>query len=576
MQDEWEQYAAEPLKNKVAQSEWDQYADQNQSFIQPSPQFKERGSQGYGGILTDIAGIPSQIKQKAPEWWEQALSGLSGAKSQITSYPTRAATNIAGGALNIPGELFNLPFQLHHGAREYLKEKGLEDSLLAKLVPFDAPAEPIKYNAAAGLQKLAGMPEGEVSGDTTLQMAAQLPLLGFKTPKVIRELASQTNIGKLKSQLSEMSGRIETKDQALSRATESEGIASSEAVATQKASDEAIGDYLNKGAAHNVRAAKGLSNRVESIENYWKGSFGKLKSDLKDSNFQMENIPDYTDDMQYVITNIKDLKIVNGKYVLPGKPEATGELKSIIDKAPKSTDTSASDFITKYQDFRDARYDLLQRAKSASSASERKHMFEVYEETKPLEKSVKDALNEGLGEHKPEFERVNQGYSQQVYPLRNNAVVKKALKGKLGANIIEDVGGHGEGQELVRELIKQDPELLRNVLGQRYAAKPEKLNEISESSAEFLYEAPEISKMMNEFKVATDKKLQEVDAHKSQKNISLKQKIELEQEYKDLSKRLAQINSDNNKIMKALKLAGKTAFTVAVGAPIANKLYKSF
>lgn len=341
----------------------------------------------------------------------------------------------------------------------------------------------------------------------------------------------------------------------------------------QNTANKEVGEYLNKGYAHSTRGASALSHRLNNIESYWKNAYKDLKNNLKTSEFQMENMPEYEQDIAHAIKNIKDLEIVNGKLTIRNRPEMSSEMQSIVAKAPTPSDTTAEQFLTKYQDFRDARYDLLKRAKTAETAAERKALFDAYKESKPLEESVSKALSEGLGEYKPEFQRINEGYSKQIYPLRNNKVAQKALSGKLGANTIADLEGFGEGNELVRELIKQDPELLRNIVGQRYAAKPEGLKDISEASAEYLYEMPELKKIMAEHETKINNQLEKVNELKNKKEITLKQKIDYENKAKELKNRLRRINADKAKIWRGTKRAAKYGTALYLGGSALKQIF---
>lgn len=337
---------------------------------------------------------------------------------------------------------------------------------------------------------------------------------------------------------------------------------------------EKAGSYLNKGATHEVRGASGIKHRLNQIEDYYKTGFKDLKTNLKNSQFEMQDLPSYSNDMEHALVNIKDLKFVNGRLTIANEPEVSRELQSIIDKAPTPKDIKADDFLTKYQDFRDARYDLLQRAKTAESAQERKSLFKAYEDSKPIEKTVTQALEKGLGEHGDEFKRLNKGYSEQIYPLRENKTARKALSGQLGPNTIKELGGTGKGQELMREIVKQDPELLRNIVGQRYASKVESLLDIDEATAEYLYEMPELKKIINDYSKEYESKLKEVSAHKEQKKISLKEKLSLENETKELKLKLKQIEKDKSKIWQHTKTAGKIAAGIAIGTPFVKSMFK--
>lgn len=255
--------------------------------------------------------------------------------------------------------------------------------------------------------------------------------------------------------------------------------------------DEALAQHLNVGATHALHASSGLSKRINSIENYWNQSYKSLKNDLKESKFEMPNIDKYKVNMDEVLAQMK-------LGIDPRKIETNSELRNILKKAPTSIDSNASDFLTKYQSFRDARYDLLQRAKNEPDANKRSDMFKAYEQSKDAESIVKNALDEGLGDFKPEFQRVNEGYSQQVFPLRENKVAQKVRSGKnLSENIAKELSGREPGQALMRDIAKSDPEVLRNIVGQRYAVKPNEIHNPNELMREYTNEMPDLQKLLD-------------------------------------------------------------------------------
>jgi hypothetical protein len=290
----------------------------------------------------------------------------------------------------------------------------------------------------------------------------------------------------------------------------------------------------------------------------------------------MKELPKYEEDVAFTLKNIKDLEFRNGSLSIKNEPQASKELQSVFDKAPTASDVTADQFLTKYQDFRDARYDLLKRAKKAETAEERQALFKAYEESKPIEASVSKALQEGLGEHSAEFKRLNEGYSTQVYPLRGNKIIQKAIKGKLGPNALEDIVGSGKGEELLKDIIKQDPELLRNIIGQRYAKKPENLFEIDEHVAEFINEMPELKKIIAQQEQSMNTQIARLSHQKNMKTISLKKKMALEKETKTLKDQLKIIKRDRIKIAKTAKTIGKVGVGLAIGSPIIEKMLNQY
>jgi predicted RNase H-like nuclease (RuvC/YqgF family) len=291
---------------------------------------------------------------------------------------------------------------------------------------------------------------------------------------------------------------------------------------------------------------------------------------------------------------IQKQKVSDTKQAIGNNPY----LHTLMEVAPTITDTNAADFLAKYKDFRDRTFRLSQRLRDPRVEEvEKQKMQEALTQARQMQIQMKEVLDAGLGEYKPEFERVNKGYSEQVYPLRNNPVVEKAHEGKLSDNIIKSLRTNEEGMPLVREIVKQDPELLRNVVGQRYfssKAGRESIHKPNEMTREYLDEMPDLKQMLSQKQNANaaleqaksnaemakqhhadiskrqteatkiEKKAKDmqadIDASKkeveklekhienlkktaSRKNISLKEKMQSEKELKDLRKQLRETSS---------------------------------
>lgn len=377
-----------------------------------------------------------------------------------------------------------------------------------------------------------------------------------------------------------------------------------------------IGQHLNQGAQHDVRAAQGLSNRVNGIEDYWNNAYKTFTSNISDANFHMPKnamekldydsmspsqlIKTFGNDAFEALKKgklddfIQKQKSNDVKQALGNNPY----LQTLTEVAPTITDTNAADFLAKYKDFRDRTFKLSQRLRDPRVEEvEKQKMQQALTQGRQMQMQMKEVLDTGLGEFKPEFERVNKGYSEQVYPLRNNPVVEKAHEGKLSDNIIKSLRTNEEGMPLVREIVKQDPELLRNVVGQRYfssKAGRESIHNPNEMTREYLDEMPQLKQLLSQkektnaameqaksnaemakqhhaevsARQSESAKMQkkvddlqaDIDDHKTEiakmekhidslqktaqrKNISLKEKMQTEKELKDLRRQLKESTS---------------------------------
>jgi len=186
-------------------------------------------------------------------------------------------------------------------------------------------------------------------------------------------------------------------------------------------------------------------------------------------------------------------------------------------------------------------------------------------------------LREGLGEFKPEFDWINKGYAEQVFPLRKNPIVKAAQKGKLPKNIAESLRTNESGMPLMREIVRQDPELLRNVIGQRYKINPADVHHPDALMREYLDEMPQFKRLLQQKESILKKTA-------ARKDISLKEKVRLEKQLSEIKaakeKEISQMTKAKKRAKKKITkaaLIGGTTLGGAIGIPYGfNKIAKLF
>lgn len=335
-----------------------------------------------------------------------------------------------------------------------------------------------------------------------------------------------------------------------------------------------IGLHINAEAEHGVNAAHGITSRIKNIEDFWSDSYKQFEKKIKDAKFNMPEkaIENLNYDTKSIMERIKkgaDPKKVISIMEKEAENAKNPFYKQLIEKAPTSKDINAGDFLAKYRDFRDTMGGLKSDLRNENILSAQKEKIrEAIKQGKEVETQIKDALHQGLGKHKSEFDWINKGYSEQVYPLRGNPLVNKVRpeavggEGKIEDNLIKALRTNESGMDVLREIVKQDPELLRNVVGQRYMAKPSSIHAPNELMREFLDEMPEFKNLL--------KKREEIlkDTVK-RKDISLKNKIEAEN-------KLREIKQAKSKSTKKLLVGGAGAASI-IGVPYGyGKISKIF
>lgn len=339
--------------------------------------------------------------------------------------------------------------------------------------------------------------------------------------------------------------------------------------------EDQLSRHLNVGGAHHIRAGEALKKRVGDIEKYWSDSYGNLVSKLSKSKFQMPkselseldklnlNKSIKLEDYKKLIAKGRPFSEVEKEGIQSISKKMSAGLSDLMKRAPTSRDVNAERFLSKYKDFRNGLHDMRMERKVTPDEALRRQLTKDISKAEKTEGIIKDVLERGLGEHADEFKRVNKGYSEQVFPLRGNKVIRKLTRkepGNLSGNMAKEFSGGGKSQELLRSIVKQDPELLRNVIGQRYALKPNEIHRPDEIMREYLNETPELQRLTS----SKEKILKDIA---KRKDISLENKVKTEKE-------LDRLLSKKEKGKNALKAAGYTALG-ATGVPVLSKIMKT-
>lgn len=464
--------------------------------------------------------------------WGTVTGGVPATINELAENPVHAARQFAAGVGTIPITMANAAFNIPQWLAHLESEKA--SNAMKKYTP-QLPTE-MYQNLIGG--------ENPNAEDIQVRNLGQLTPIGIPLGKgVARGVGTAIKTGK------EAFANTEPYESAVNQAKQEAEEAKTQAEVpkpgmyanpkTDLESTEAqIGKYINAEADHRVRVARQLTNRVNDIQDFWSDAYKNFEDKVRDAKFQMpesamQNL-DYAniDPSKLIQTYGADAfeAIKQGKmedFVKKMQEKEAPEnpyYKKLLDVAPTAQDTSAADFLLKRRAFRDALYDLKQKIHNDKFAPlEEDVARKAATQGDQMMAQIDKTLSEGLGEYKPEFDWINNGYSEQVYPIRGNKFVeteKGRLKiKKLPNNIIDAFSTDEDGMNILRNLVKQDPEVLKNVIGQRYVAKPSEVHVPNEQMREYLDELPEFKNML-----ANRESVLETTANR--KDVSLKKHIE--------------------------------------------------
>lgn len=450
------------------------------------------------------------------------------------------AEQIAKG-LGYKRELAQIKSQLPKAERNVLEATTAEEKAAAEVRSVEKAEEEAK--SASRTNPLVGSKEVDTIQLQINKDAAKLEDINKKNADLNKELSELKPVEEFKP--SETS-HIEQHEAAQEKAYQSEeSVAKAkqyheEAKRNAERSEETLGTHLNKEATHDVQMMAPLDKFVSEIEAKSSADYNKFHEELKEDKFQ---IPE---EKMTELEKVNTEKMKDNKYY-----------QALIKLAPTAADTDAAIYFAKFRSFRDAFYKLKKSSKTHGiDAVDRLAMDDAIEALKPISAVVKDTLEKGLGtEYGERLEKINTHFKEKVVPLRSNKIIKSIRGGKgLPKNISDALRVPTPGNELIKAHIKQNPELLKNIIGQRYAATPKKVHKPNAVMQEYINSHPETKALIEQ----RNKSFEAVK--ESKKNIETSEKIHAEQKenlkeakgkYEAKESEIAEMSKENQRQIKS-------------------------
>lgn len=425
-----------------------------------------------------------------------------------------------------------------------------------------------------------------------------------------------------------------------------------------------IGQHLGAGNAHRKRVAEKLNPILEKRQAEIGKGYDEYIGGLKDKHVTLSNPREAKAITQDIHKLLKEGDTSSKEMI-----KLTDELANL----GKGETMPADKFVSAYRSLRG----MAQRTRSSAYGKSPQEFDRLIEAADSMDADVgkmAKIIDTGLGEENlEELHGLNHRYATEVAPLFKNKFFQYLqANNKAPSNMIEQLTNEPyikssnpnkiTGTQILNEIIKGDPELLKNVVGERFAHKPESLHQWDEAAHQFIQHMPELQEMrakhfnakqehaqsrlnlertkqehqvQREQAAAKDREATELARQKNakateeareqtrhkkaavhkenqakqkeheekqkyykaqqeikaldekhtkltehaakikekakRKDITLKQKLDLENEYTKTKKKLDKIQKDRNVLKRTAKFLGGTAVTVAVGAPIYKK-----
>ncbi len=269
------------------------------------------------------------------------------------------------------------------------------------------------------------------------------------------------------------------------------------------AHEEAIGEHLGAGSAHRKRVAEKLNPILEARQNEIGAGYNKYIAGLEGKNVALKNPRDAKKIMAEMSIAFK-----KGGYKNPEIQVLAKEMES-LGKAKSTESIPASKFVSTYRTMRQ----LGQKVRSSAFGKPQDEYNRLIASADSIDsdvKRMKTIIDEGLGkENLEELNALNRRYATEVAPLFKNKFYQEMLdKSKAPKGMMEHLTNEPyiksknpnkvTGTQILNDIIKNDPELLKHVVGEKFARKPAALHEWDEIANEFIQHMSDLQNMRNQ------------------------------------------------------------------------------
>lgn len=253
-----------------------------------------------------------------------------------------------------------------------------------------------------------------------------------------------------------------------------------------------IKNYLGEKLEHGKRfGMKGHAEQSE-IENKLGSQYDTIENQLKQERTLVPRTENLTDIENSIRSSLGG-----------GLKEA--EIEQYVQKVLKqiaptegTEEVTADKLLRQYREMRDLAHNTLREANLTQDAGSKGRLRDLADKYFKNADDLNSLLKKHMGtERYKALQALNQKYSTQVGPFRQHPLRRALKKGVVKGDILDKLLSEEPGVVHFREnVVKQDPELMRLALGQRYAKNPEKLLNANETEQQLIERLPSLQGML--------------------------------------------------------------------------------
>lgn len=365
------------------------------------------------------------------------------------------------------------------GAGKYAK-KGIENVMGSKIGPAEEEAE-----AARAAHEEAKTQQARAETQALYEVGQDDPKAMIKS-----KIAKEKELAGLEVPPQETTPILSTQEsgQQLEQAQNAHEINQR----TVSESEKSISNFLNNGAAHDVRAAEQIRGHQENYRRSVSREYDDIIEQLGRENVEIDNSQAIQDANQRLIDLIRQNETTS-----PEANRILNELQRL--EETHGTSVPADEYLTLVKATKDYARQARQRRYQPDMPADVRERWEqrhaqLEDEAERLENTLAQSVPEELSNR---LQQANSNWARYVKPLQRNHTYQTMLhRGRVEGDIMKKLRGRDPGDAIMRNIIQSDPEILKNVIGQRYAANPANLANAGELENEYIQQLPELGNMM--------------------------------------------------------------------------------
>lgn len=326
---------------------------------------------------------------------------------------------------------------------------------------------------------------------------------------------------------------------------------------------EDLSKTFGKGEEHRINLARRVNPVIEAKQNEIGSEYDAIENRAKQNNIEVPKSRNY----ESIVSDINNL--INDENIdSPEIIKIAEELKT----SGKNNLIPADELLSRYRTLRRIGQET-RHSSYGKNEDERRRLINLSEKIS----GVVDNIGEYLEDYLPDLRKVNARYKNEIAPLFKSNFYHAILKGEAPSDMIRQLGKEPHikksnpnkvtGTKILNEIIQNDPESIRLLLGERYSEHPERIHNWNQGTERYLNLHPEIQELAEQHRAsqyetqnartqldeATQKKSDlDIESKRVNKSyeISKKEELERRESHKEISRLSDEIRDQEDALKK--------------------------